>query len=256
MTYKDKASYESTPPCVSWHTYGVDTISRLLKNVGLFCRIWSLLWCSFAKEPYNLKARTDRSHPIYCMHVAHIKGHITHADASTRRLHDESHNTHTHTLLQCFMAQISKNQYVTYEYITSQVIRYMYMYICIYIHIYIYIHLSLSPCKLWSEAFACVVWPFICGDMNPSCVCHVKLEKQAYVRVVCLAVQVVGWRTRVCDVTLYMWGYESFMCVSRNIGGVSFDSRVRRIHVCDATRLYVRHGSLLVLQICLQYVIQ
>ena len=31
------------------------TISRLLKNIGLFGRKWSLLWDAFAKETYVLK---------------------------------------------------------------------------------------------------------------------------------------------------------------------------------------------------------
>jgi len=44
--------------------YGVATISRLLKIVGLFCRISSLLYGSFAKETYNFKEPTNRSHPI------------------------------------------------------------------------------------------------------------------------------------------------------------------------------------------------
>ena len=44
--------------------YGVATISRLLKNIGLFCRISSLLQVSFAKETYNFKEPTSRSHPI------------------------------------------------------------------------------------------------------------------------------------------------------------------------------------------------
>jgi len=35
--------------------YGVATVSRLLKTIGLFCRIWSLLKGSFAKETYNVK---------------------------------------------------------------------------------------------------------------------------------------------------------------------------------------------------------
>jgi len=51
----------STDPPVD---YGVATISRLLKIIGLFCRIWSLLQGSFAKETYNLKEPTKRSHPI------------------------------------------------------------------------------------------------------------------------------------------------------------------------------------------------
>jgi len=57
--------------------YAVATISRLLQIVGLFlqnivsfaeyrlfCRISSLLQGSFAKETYNFKEPTNRSHPI------------------------------------------------------------------------------------------------------------------------------------------------------------------------------------------------
>ena len=40
------------------------TMSRLLEITGLFCRISSLLWGSFAKETYNFKEPTNRSHPI------------------------------------------------------------------------------------------------------------------------------------------------------------------------------------------------
>ena len=47
------------------HTcYGVATISRLLRIISFFCRISSRLWVSFAKETYNLKEPTNRSHPI------------------------------------------------------------------------------------------------------------------------------------------------------------------------------------------------
>ena len=45
-------------------SYGVATISRLLKTIGLFCRISSLLQGSFAKKTYNFEASTHRSHPI------------------------------------------------------------------------------------------------------------------------------------------------------------------------------------------------
>jgi len=48
-----------------WNYYGVATISRLLKIIGLFCRISSLLYGSFAKETYNCKKPTNRSHPIW-----------------------------------------------------------------------------------------------------------------------------------------------------------------------------------------------
>jgi len=43
---------------------GVATISRLLKIIGLFCRISSVLLGSFAKETYYFKMPTNRSHPI------------------------------------------------------------------------------------------------------------------------------------------------------------------------------------------------
>jgi len=49
------------------YRYGVATISRLLKIIGLFCRISSLLQGSFAKETYNFKELTNRSHPILCV---------------------------------------------------------------------------------------------------------------------------------------------------------------------------------------------
>ena len=45
------------------------TISRLLKIIGLFCRISSLLQGSFAKETCNFKEPTNRSHPIVCFCV-------------------------------------------------------------------------------------------------------------------------------------------------------------------------------------------
>jgi len=46
------------------YTYGGASISRLLKSIGLFCRISSVLQGSFAKETYNFKEPTHRSHPI------------------------------------------------------------------------------------------------------------------------------------------------------------------------------------------------
>ena len=54
------------------------TISRLLKIIGLFCRISSLLQGSFVKETYNFKEPTNHSHPM-CMYVRtyiHMYVHI------------------------------------------------------------------------------------------------------------------------------------------------------------------------------------
>jgi len=39
-------------------------MSRRLKTTGLFCRIWSLFLSSVAKETYDFKEPTTRSHPI------------------------------------------------------------------------------------------------------------------------------------------------------------------------------------------------
>jgi len=44
--------------------YGVATVSRLPKIIGLICRISSLLSGSFAKETCNLKEPTNHSHLI------------------------------------------------------------------------------------------------------------------------------------------------------------------------------------------------
>ena len=53
--------------CIHIYTYGVATISRLLKMIGLLCRISFLLQGSFAKETYNIKEPTNRSHLIHIM---------------------------------------------------------------------------------------------------------------------------------------------------------------------------------------------
>jgi len=44
--------------------YGVAICSRLLKIIGLFCRISSLLQGSLTKETYNFEEPTNRGHPI------------------------------------------------------------------------------------------------------------------------------------------------------------------------------------------------
>jgi len=51
-------------PSVFQRLYGVASISRLLKIIGLFCRISSLLQGSFAKETCNFQRPTSRSHRI------------------------------------------------------------------------------------------------------------------------------------------------------------------------------------------------
>jgi len=50
------------------HSHKVTTVSRIDWIIGLFCRIWSLLYGSFAEETYNLIDPTNRSHPISWMY--------------------------------------------------------------------------------------------------------------------------------------------------------------------------------------------
>ena len=46
------------------YTYVVASMRRLLKTIGLYCRLSSILQDSFAKETYNFKEPTNQSHPI------------------------------------------------------------------------------------------------------------------------------------------------------------------------------------------------
>ena len=48
----------------AFHGYGVATISRMLKNIGLFCKRDLQKRPIFCKETYILKHPTHRSHPI------------------------------------------------------------------------------------------------------------------------------------------------------------------------------------------------
>ena len=54
------------------YDYGVATMNRLSKIIGLFCRISSLLKGSFAKEIYNFQEPTNRSHVIRILIYIHI----------------------------------------------------------------------------------------------------------------------------------------------------------------------------------------
>jgi len=72
-THTHTQTHRHTAPTPKLITYRVATISRLLKITGLFCRISSLLQGSFAKETYNFKEPTNRSHPI---HVERVTSHI------------------------------------------------------------------------------------------------------------------------------------------------------------------------------------
>ena len=68
------------------------TISRLLKIIGLVCRISSLFQGFFAKETYHLKEPTNRSHPIT---------HNRNSLQQTATRCDEHCNTLQHTATHC-----------------------------------------------------------------------------------------------------------------------------------------------------------
>ena len=59
MTHSQRL-YRGAP----WLDYGVATISRLLKSIGLFCKRALQKRPIFSKETYNFKEPTNRSHPI------------------------------------------------------------------------------------------------------------------------------------------------------------------------------------------------
>jgi len=97
--------------------YGVATISRLLKIIGLFCKRVLQKRPIFSKETYNLKEPTSRSHPIVCGHVAHMcMSHVTHMNESqltiapSRCTHwhrQVGTNSHNITMAVCHTSQSS-----------------------------------------------------------------------------------------------------------------------------------------------------
>jgi len=69
MTLFQKETYDFKEPTHSCIIYGLATISRLFKIIGLFCRISSLLYGSFAKQTCDFKEPTNRSHPIVLLRL-------------------------------------------------------------------------------------------------------------------------------------------------------------------------------------------
>ena len=67
-------SYVDICGCV--YIYGVAAISRLLKIIGLFCKRALHKSLYSAKETYNFKEPTSRSHPIYDVSCVDIRGRV------------------------------------------------------------------------------------------------------------------------------------------------------------------------------------
>jgi len=104
----------------------VATISRLLKILGLFCRIESLLLGSFAKKTYNFKEPTNRSHPIMYHARKCIYTHICiitykwHTHSNTHMLDEQTNvhaykrHTHIYTYLYTYPRQHAHRTHVTH----------------------------------------------------------------------------------------------------------------------------------------------
>jgi len=136
--------------------YGVATISRLLKIMGLFCKRALLKRYYSAKETYNFKEPTNRSHPIcacisinvahICVHVLNVYSHVT-----------IERYTHMCACISLNLAHICVHVLVIYIYIYTCIYIYMYVcsvYICvhvlvIYIYIYACIYIYMYVCSMY-----------------------------------------------------------------------------------------------------------
>ena len=107
-------------PSYVW--YGVATISRRLKMIGLFCRISSLLQGSFAKETYHFIDPTNRSHPILRarIFVVHLFG---------------VNNMYVHTFIYVYIGRAHIVGVLIFG-VNNMYLHTLYS-VCIYVHIHI-----------------------------------------------------------------------------------------------------------------------
>ena len=112
-------------------TYGVATMSRMLKNICLFCKRALQKRLVFCKETCIFKHPTHRSHPI-----------------STRK--------NNSSFVQIWLIEAWMYEFVTwiwvYEYLYISIYVYIYIYIYIYVYIYIYI---------WTYELVTYIWAYV-----------------------------------------------------------------------------------------------
>jgi len=96
------------------YTYGMATISRLLKITGLFCKRALYKRRYSAQETYNFKESTNRSHPIATLVYTYIYSYVC---------------VSIHDINKCMYARA-----------------YIYMYIYIYMHIHLYMCTHIYTC--------------------------------------------------------------------------------------------------------------
>jgi len=125
--------------------YGVATVRRIDKIIGLSCRISSLVQGSFAKETYNLIDPTNRSHPMSVFLspsiIIVISIHVITTIYIYIYIYIYFIYIYIYIYIYIFYIYIYIYIYISYYYI--------YIYICICIHcIYtyiLYIHLYTHP---------------------------------------------------------------------------------------------------------------
>ena len=140
VTLQNGIWYIHTQTHTQW-SYGVATMSRPLQIIGLFCRILFLFKGSFAKETYDFKEPTDRSHPIRAMR--NVNGAIMSARTRCSRV-QQLREVHLYSAL-CVYVHI--HIYIcTYTYIFTFTYVYVHIHIYIYVHIHIYMYVYIHIC--------------------------------------------------------------------------------------------------------------
>ena len=149
----------------------IHTYRCIHQIIGLFCRIQSLLQGSFAKETYDFKEPTTRSHPIAAL--ALCESHDIHTYRCIRNIciDDTYAITYVHIYIYIYTYRHAKQTrarhmkqrqpYVRatiYIYIDVYMYIYIQMYIYIYIYIYIRIHMYVYMYKYISFLMCVCVW--------------------------------------------------------------------------------------------------
>jgi len=126
---------------VHLYTYGVATISRMLKNIVLFCKRALQKRPIFCKETFIFKHPTNRSHPISCTYKVRINTYI-HTHVHLRGVREQC----TYMYIFCIYMYI-----FTYVHLCAcqlsitSVYKFVFVYVFVYIYICIHVHIYTQP---------------------------------------------------------------------------------------------------------------